>query len=106
MSNEEALKWIDFGDPHLSVRRQCELLRIHRSRLYYEPVPETPDNLLYMRLIDKQYMETPFWGSRNMTTFLRGPRHADFQPFHTLNLSYQLKVFRTGSSKAPLATDY
>ena len=70
MSSEEALKWIDFGNPQLSVRRQCELLGIHRSRMYYEPVPETPDNLLYMRLIDEQYLKTPFWGSRNMTTFL------------------------------------
>ena len=70
MSSEEALTWIDFGNPHLSVRRQCELLSIHRSRMYYEPVPETPDNLLYMRLIDEQYLKTPFWGSRNMTTFL------------------------------------
>ena len=70
MSSEVALKWIDFGNPQLSVRRQCELLGIHRSRMYYEPAPETPDNLLYMRLIDEQYLKTPFWGSRNMTTFL------------------------------------
>ena len=75
MSIEEALKWIDFGHAQLSVRRQCELLRIHRSRLYYEPVPETPDNLLYMRLIDEQYLKTPFWGSRNMTTFLCNHGH-------------------------------
>ena len=69
------MKWIEFGHPELSVRRQCELLRIHRSRLYYEAVPETPDNLLYMRLIDEQYMKTPFWGSRNMTTFLHNLGH-------------------------------
>jgi putative transposase len=70
------LRWIDFDHPHLSVRRQCELLSLHRSRLYYEPVPETSENLACMRLIDEQYLQTPFWGSRNMTTYLRSQGHA------------------------------
>ncbi|MGE0378628.1 MAG: DDE-type integrase/transposase/recombinase [Planctomycetaceae bacterium] len=55
----------------MSVRRQCVLLGIHRSQLYDEPVPETAENLELMRLIDGQYLKTPFWGSRNMTIFLR-----------------------------------
>jgi len=55
----------------LSVRRQCALLGIHRSQLYYEPVPEKPENLELMRQIDKQYLKTPFWGSRNFAVFLR-----------------------------------
>lgn len=42
-----------------------------RSRLYYEPVPESNENLALMRLIDEQYLKTPFWGSRNMLVFLR-----------------------------------
>lgn len=54
------------------MRRQCQLLGIHRSQLYYEPVPETGENLEVMRLIDEQYLKAPFWGSRNMTTFLQG----------------------------------
>lgn len=58
----------------MSVRRQCELLGVHRSRLYYEPVPETPENLDLMRRIDEQYLRTPFWGSRNFATFLSSPR--------------------------------
>jgi putative transposase len=53
------------------VRRQCQLLGIARSQLYYEPVPESVTNLRLMRLIDEQYLKTPFWGSRNMTEFLR-----------------------------------
>lgn len=65
------MRWIDWGHEFLSVRRQCALLGIHRSRLYYEPVPETAENLHFMRLIDEQYLKTPFWGSRNMTDFLR-----------------------------------
>ncbi|MCX6288035.1 MAG: hypothetical protein NTY96_13065 [Bacteroidetes bacterium] len=39
----------------ISLCRQCELLRIHRSGLYYAPVPESEENLHLMRLIDEQY---------------------------------------------------
>lgn len=39
--------------------------------MYYEAVPETAENLALMRLIDAQYLKTPFWGSRNMTAYLR-----------------------------------
>jgi putative transposase len=69
------LRWIDRSHPELSVRRQCALLGIHRSQLYYEPVPETSENLAFMRLVDEQYLKTPFWGSRNMTEFLRRRGH-------------------------------
>jgi len=52
------------------VRRQCELLGVNRSGLYYEPVGESPENLLLMRLLDEQYTRTPFYGSRKMTEWL------------------------------------
>lgn len=55
----------------LSVRRQCELLGLARSTCYYEPAEESADNLRLMRLIDEQHLRTPFYGSRNLTTFLR-----------------------------------
>jgi putative transposase len=64
------LEWIDRENGALSIRRQCELLGVHRSRLYYEPARESVENLELMRLIDEQYLKTPFWGSRNMTVFL------------------------------------
>jgi putative transposase len=48
----------------ISVRRQCELLGVTRSGLYYEPVGESEENLLLMRLLDEQYTRTPFYGSR------------------------------------------
>jgi putative transposase len=64
------VKWIDREHETLSIRRQCQILGIHRSRLYYEPVPESDENLELMRLIDEQYLKTPFWGSRNMSVFL------------------------------------
>lgn len=65
------MKWIDRDHESLSVRRQCALLGIARSQLYYEAAPETAINLELMRLIDGQSLKTPFWGSRNMTVFLR-----------------------------------
>jgi putative transposase len=54
----------------LSVRRQCELLGLSRSSLYYEPAPETTENLRLMRRIDEQYTAGPFYGSRRMTAWL------------------------------------
>jgi len=52
------------------VRRQCELLGLNRSSLYYVPAPESPANLRLMRLIDRQYTACPFYGSRRMTAWL------------------------------------
>ena len=61
---------IEAGHSALSVRRQCELLGLNRSSLYYEPVGETPEDLRLMRLIDEQYTACPFYGSRKMTVWL------------------------------------
>lgn len=56
--------------PVISVRRQCELLGINRSGLYYRPVGESEENLMLMRLIDEEYTRHPFFGSRRMTAWL------------------------------------
>ena len=53
----------------MSVRRQCELLGLNRSSLYYEPAAESAENLALMRLIDEQYTARPFYGSRRMTAW-------------------------------------
>jgi putative transposase len=58
------------------VRRQCQLLGLSRSSLYYEPAPETQENLRLMRLIDREYTEHPFYGSRRMTAWLVGQGEA------------------------------
>ena len=55
----------------LSVVRQCELVAISRSGFYYQPAGETPLNLKLMRLIDAQFLETPWYGSRQMARHLR-----------------------------------
>jgi putative transposase len=44
----------------ISVRRQCELVGLNRSSLYYEAAPESELNLKLMRLMDEQYLQTPF----------------------------------------------
>ena len=54
----------------MSVRRQCELLGLSRSSLYYEPARETGEDLRLMRRIDEQYTACPFYGSRRMTAWL------------------------------------
>lgn len=51
----------------MSIVEQCELLGLPRSSYYYEPAPESPENLHWMRRIDEQYLVTPFYGSRRMT---------------------------------------
>ena len=56
---------------HLSIARQCELVSISRASFYYEPTGETPLNLTLMRLIDGQFLETPFYGTRQMARHLR-----------------------------------
>ena len=62
---------VDKAHKGLSVVRQCDLLQIHRSGLYYRPSAETALNLKLMRLIDEQFMKYPFFGVPRMTKWLR-----------------------------------
>ncbi|PQO28906.1 IS3 family transposase [Blastopirellula marina] len=71
----EARTWVDFDNPDLSVREQCRLLGLHRSNLYYDPVPESEENLLLMRLLDEEHLRRPARGSRQMVDFLRDEGH-------------------------------
>jgi putative transposase len=64
-------RWVEIGNPLISVRRQCELAGVVRSGIYYQPTGEGEDNLQLMRLIDEQYTRTPFYGCRRMTQWLR-----------------------------------
>jgi putative transposase len=52
---------VEINHPDLSVRRQCELLGLNRSTLFYEPTGATPEDLRLMRLIDEQYTACPFY---------------------------------------------
>ena len=75
MSRHERRDIIDHGHSELSVVRQCELLDISRSSVYYNPVEASEYELGLMELIDRQYLQTPFYGSRKMTACLRRQGH-------------------------------
>jgi len=62
---------IERHHPQLSIGKQCRLLSISRSSFYYTPKGESGQNLTLMRLIDEQFLETPFYGVRQMTWHLR-----------------------------------
>ncbi len=66
---------MDRGHPEISTRRQCELLGVNRSGLYYEPAGESEEDLGLKRLLDEQYTRTPFYGSRKMTEWLATVGH-------------------------------
>ena len=51
--------------------RQCKLLDISRSGLYYQPVGVSDEDLNLMELIDHQYMATPFYGARKISVWLK-----------------------------------
>jgi putative transposase len=60
----------------LSIRRQCELIELNRSTYYYAPAGESEFNLHLMRLIDEQYLKTPFYGWPRMTAYLQREGYA------------------------------
>lgn len=66
---------IDPKRARLPIIRQCTLLQLNRSGVYYRPVPQNEANLALMRLIDAQFLETPYYGSRQMTWHLRRLGH-------------------------------
>ncbi|MGO4855663.1 IS3 family transposase [Phaeovulum sp. W22_SRMD_FR3] len=66
---------IERNHPKLSVGAQCRLLSIARSSFYYAPQGETAMNLDLMLLIDKQFLDTPFYGVRQMTWHLQNEGH-------------------------------
>lgn len=55
----------------LSVRKQCELLNVPRSSLYYSPIPEKPENVKMMNLMDKHLTLHPTEGVVSMADFLK-----------------------------------
>ncbi len=55
---------------HLSMVRQCQLMGVSRSSLYYRAKETSQQDLSLMREMDRQYLETPFYGSRRMKASL------------------------------------
>ena len=66
MSKEQRRKMVDRKHPTLSIVRQCALLGVNRSSLYYRPKGASEEELSLMKEMDREYLETPFYGSRRM----------------------------------------
>jgi putative transposase len=69
--SEQRREWIEWQQATLSITRQCELVGVPRSTVYYEPVAVSAADLELRRQLDAQYTRTPFYGSRRMTAWLR-----------------------------------
>ena len=70
MSPARRRQMVDWEHPSLSLVRQCALLGMSRSSLYYRPRAASAEDLSLMGEIDRQYLETPFFGSRRMKVWL------------------------------------
>ncbi len=70
MSRTKRISMVDRNHPKLSIAEQCDVLSIHRSGLYYKPLPESEENLAIMSILDRQYFKTPFYGVLRLTAFL------------------------------------
>ena len=75
MSRKLRVEMIDRERPKLSVSRQCKLVGVSRSSLYYRPVGSDHEDLDIMAKMDRQYLQTPFYGSRRMRVWLRSQGH-------------------------------
>lgn len=75
MSRERRKEIVEPEHPGLSITKQCNLLQIGRSSWYYEALGESALNLELMRLIDEQFLETPYYGARQMARHLRRQGH-------------------------------
>ena len=70
MSLERRREMVDREHPKLPIVRQCTLLGVSRSSLYYRSKGASEENLSLMGEMDRQYLETPFYGSRRMNAWL------------------------------------
>lgn len=74
MPVETKLKLIEQDNPFLSVRKQCELLQLNRSSVYWERKPEvSAEDIVVMNAIDALYTKRPFYGVRRITDNLVVP---------------------------------
>ena len=70
MSPAKRRQMVDREHSSLSLVRQCALLGISRSSVYYRSRAASQEDLSLMGEIDRQYLETPFFGSRRMKAWL------------------------------------
>mgnify|MGYP003555946936 FL=1 len=67
----QRMEMINRNNGKLSVRKQCEILAVPRSSLYYQPIPEKPENVKMMNLMDKHLLKHPTEGVVSMVDWLK-----------------------------------
>jgi len=90
---DERRSWIELDNACLSVRQQCEILRVGRSGIYYTPRPKvfSDEQLNLLRVVDEIYTKHPFFGTRQMSDYIslhKGPckRHETRWAYEQLGL--------------------
>ena len=91
---DERKKWIEVNHPVLSVRQQCKILELNRSSVYYTPRQKTfsKEQLALLRLVDEIYTKYPFFGTRQMSSYISLHNHPcerhEIRDGHTKNWDY------------------
>jgi len=76
MSRAERRALVERESPALPVSRQCRLLAVSRASVYRRPAEVGDEDRAIMALIDRQYLERPYYGSRRLTAWLARQGHA------------------------------
>ena len=71
IGDTETLEKVIDPQAKVSIRRQCDLLGVNRSNVYYQPVPEDPEDLELMRRMDKEFLKHPTKGVLGMVDFIK-----------------------------------
>ncbi|RJE78563.1 hypothetical protein DWB67_16925 [Paracoccus sp. JM45] len=84
----------DHPDP--GVRRQCHLLSLTRFGLSYHPRGESTQNLAFMKIIDRHFLETPWYGSRQMARHMQreGPKCGRHRVRRLMRLMRLVPIYR------------
>ena len=103
MSRSERRAMIVRDHPALSLSRQCRLLSVGRSSLYYEPKGESAETLVLMRRIDELFLKYPFYGARRMALHLRreGERIGRRRAARLMRLMGLQAIYRAPRTSAP-----
>ena len=62
-------------ESNLPITRQCQLLNLNRSTVYYQAKPVSAEDLKLMRRIDEMHLKRPFYGSRRIRDWLEDEGH-------------------------------
>ena len=103
MSRPERRAMVEREHPSLSLSRQCRLLSIGRSSLYYTPKGDSAETLALMRRIDDLFLKYPFYGARRMALHLlrEGVRIGRRRAARLMRLTGLQAIWRASRTSAP-----